>query len=186
MMLPAPVWVWRYRLWPLTVGHYAVLCRIESPIVETNEVPLAGDLASALWVLNQPWRDAYEKIGSKLHLGFIKKIGKKFNKNPKFHIAVLNNFYRYWAWQNAVYDFWQKEEQGSESEHSMSWLQTIRWILMSQWGYSSSEVNDMPYKLAVNDCFGAMVANGKLEFVTDKQRARRNYLAKIRTTENAN
>lgn len=56
---------------------------------------------------------------------------------------------------------------------------------MNQWGYSSDEINDLPYKLAVNDCFGAMVANGKLEFVSDKQRARREYIMQNIKEENA-
>lgn len=49
-------------------------------------------------------------------------------------------------------------------------------MLMSEWGYSATEVMDMPYKLAVNDALGAMVAHGKLEFVSDKQVARRDFL----------
>ena len=184
MMLPAPVRVWRYRLWPMTVGHYAVLCRLDSPLIDGNKVPLAGDLASAIWVLKQDWRRAYKHLGQKAHTKFVLKIGKKFNRHPKFHIAVLNEFYKYWAWQNAAYDIWKKDEEG-QPDRSMSWLQTIRWVLMNQWGYSSDEINDLPYKLAVNDCFGAMVANGKLEFVSDKQRARREYIMQNIKEENA-
>jgi len=186
MMLPAPIRVWRYRLWPMTVGHYALLCRLDSPLVEGNEIPLAGDLASALWVLKQDWLDAYHNLGQKDHVKFVSRLGKKFNKAPAFHIAVLNEFYKYWAWQNAVYDLWKKEEDGSPADKSMSWLQTIRWILMNQWGYSSDEINNLPYKLAVNDCFGAMVANGKLEFVSDKQKARRQFIMQQMESQDAN
>ena len=170
----------------MTVGHYALLCRLDSPLVEGNEIPLAGDLASALWVLKQDWLDAYHNLGQKDHVKFVARLGKKFNKAPSFHIAVLNEFYKYWAWQNAVYDLWKKEEDGSPADKSMSWLQTIRWILMNQWGYSSDEINNLPYKLAVNDCFGAMVANGKLEFVSDKQKARRQFIMQQMESQDAN
>jgi len=47
-------------------------------------------------------------------------------------------------------------------------------------------VMDMPYKLAVNDALGAMVAHGKLEFVSDKQVARREFLqSKMKESSNA-
>lgn len=168
----------------MTVGHYALLCRLDSPLIDGNKVPLAGDIASAIWVLKQDWKKSYDALGTKDHTKFIARLGKKLNKSPKFYMHLLNEFFKYWAWQNAIYDIWKKDEQG-ESDHSMSWLQTIRWILMNQWGYSSNEINELPYKLAVNDCFGAMVANGKLEFVSDKQKARREYIMQNMGRQNA-
>ena len=169
MMLPAPVRVWRYRLQPMTVGHYALLCRLGHPAVESDQVLQAGDLATAIWVLKNDHQESYKLLGSSAQQKFVVKIGKYISKKSGLHVSVLNDFY-------VSYDIWQKEDEGSEKEKSMSWLQTIRWMLMSEWGYSATEVMDMPYKLAVNDALGAMVAHGKLEFVSDKQVARREFL----------
>jgi len=104
------------------------------------------------------------------------KVGKYIGKKSGLHVSVLNDFYRYWAWQHVSYDIWEKENENTQTEKSMSWLQTIRWVLMSEWGYSAKETMDMPYKLAMNDALGAMVAHGKLEFVSDKQIARQNWI----------
>ena len=185
MMLPAPVRVWRYRLQPMTVGHYALLCRLGHPAVESDQVLQAGDLATAIWVLKNDHQESYKLLGSSAQQKFVVKIGKYISKKSGLHVSVLNDFYRYWAWQHVSYDIWQKEDEGSEKEKSMSWLQTIRWMLMSEWGYSATEVMDMPYKLAVNDALGAMVAHGKLEFVSDKQVARREFLQSKMKDQNA-
>ena len=175
-MLPAPVRVWRYRLQPMTVGHYALLCRLGHPAVESDHVLQAGDLATAIWVLKNDHQKSYKLIGSSAQQKFVVKVGKYIGKKSGLHVSVLNDFYRYWAWQHVSYDIWEKENENTQTEKSMSWLQTIRWVLMSEWGYSAKETMDMPYKLAMNDALGAMVAHGKLEFVSDKQIARQNWI----------
>ena len=175
-MLPAPVRVWRYRLQPMTVGHYALLCRLGHPAVDSDKILQAGDLATAIWVLKNDHQESYNLLGSSSQQKFVVKNGKYISKKSGLHVTVLNDFYRYWAWQHVSYDIWKKEDDGSGEEKSMSWLQTIRWMLMSEWGYSATEVMDMPYKLAVNDALGAMVAHGKLNFVSDKHLARRQFV----------
>ena len=185
MMLPAPIRVWRYRLWPMTVGHYALLCRLDSSLVKKNAEFLEADLSNALWVLKQDWKKAYKNLGSFWHRRYIKKVGKKFKKKPELFLEVLQQFLIYWSWRNDTFDVWEDDTEG-KNENTMPWLQSIRWMLASQWKCQPSEIENMPYKQAVNDCFGALVANGKLSIVTDEQKQRREFLSRMTESQYGN
>lgn len=175
MMMPFPSRVWRYRLLPVSVGHYSLLSRLDHPLIDGENILGAGDLAVCLWLFSRPWEDAQAKLGGYWFSRHVRKIGRKFQKDVKLFNRVLHSFYAWWAWQNETYDIWENEEN-QKGDRSMSWLQTLRWVIVKEWGLSHQEFMDMPYKLAVNDALGAMVASGKLEFVSDKQMARRQFL----------
>ena len=185
MMMPFPVRVWRYRLHPLSVNHYTLLCRIDHPLIEGDKVLEPGELAMALWILSRSGDQAEAKMGGWSCLRFVRKLGRKFLKNTDLHLRVLNDFYRYWAWNNESYEIWKTDDSGG-SPKSMSWLQTIKWVLMHDWGFSHSEIMKMPYKLAVNDALGGMVAHGKIDFVSDAHRARREYVQRMKKEEEVN
>lgn len=160
------------------MGHYVLLSRLGHAAIDGDQILGAGDLALVLWVLKNKHEKSLRLLGSWRQNRFVRSIGKKFLNDSKLHIRVLNDFYRYWQWNNHTYEVFESNETASK-EKGLSWIQTCKLILMRDWNYSHSDFMNAPYKMAINDVMGAMVANDKLEIVGDKHKARREYVESI-------
>lgn len=160
------------------MGHYVLFARLGHPVIEGSQIMGAGDLAMALWVLRNDYGVALKNLGTWRQQRFVRSVGKKFLNDSKLHIRVLNDFYRYWQWNNHTYEVFESTD-GVRKDKGLSWIQTCKLILMRDWNYSHSDFMDAPYKMAVNDVMGAMVANDKVEIVSDIHKARREYVKQV-------
>lgn len=172
MILPMPVRVWGRLLHPVTVGHYALLSRVGASVVGGDGLPGSGDLALILWVLSRPWEKAVKQLGSFRQILSCRLMAWLFRKDPKLQKRVLIEFLRFWQFQNETWEIWKNEEGNSEDGNSLAMLQKLRWILMSEWGYTHQEVMDSPWKLAVSDAFGCLAIKEKVRIVSPQDKTR--------------
>jgi len=184
MVMPMPVRVWIYQLQPVTVGHYCLLSRLKANVTTDAKVPGPGDLALMLWCLSRPWKKAMMQIGSRWQTLSCRMIAWLLRNDLKLQKYVLIEFLRFWNYQNETWELWESSE--GEGEERVANMQTVRWMLMSEWGYSHDEVMDMPWKLAVSDAFGCLVIKDKLKISTPESKVRRQWVEEqMRVNQNA-
>ncbi len=161
---------------PLSVGHYSLFSRIDTGIGKTEKLPGPGDLALMLWIVQRPWQRAVKSLGGIKQRVYCRLVAWLFRTNPEFFKVVLFDFLRYWQFQNETWELWRNETADS-SEEKTSQIQSVRWLLMSEWNYTHTEIMDMPWKLAVSDAFGCLVIKDKLKIVTPTSRGRREWVS---------
>lgn len=175
MILPMPVRVWGRLLHPVTVGHYALLSRVGASVIGSEGLPGAGDLSLILWALSRPWEKAVKQLGSFRQVLSCRVMAWAFHKNPTLQKRVLVEFLRFWQFQNETFELWNSSESENNGE-KVPMIQTIRWILMSEWGYTHTEVMNMPWKLAVSDAFGCLAIKEKVQIVSPQSKGRRAWI----------
>lgn len=178
MLLPMPVRVWRYKLQPLSVGHYCLLSRVGTTVGQDAKLPGPGDLALMLWIVSRPWQKAVNHLGGWRQRTYCRFMAWMFNQEPKLFKQVLFEFLNYWQFQNETWNLWKTTNEESSGEEKTSHIQAILWILASEWGYNHGEIMDIPWKLAVSDAFGCLVIKDKMKIVSKESLDRRAWVEK--------
>jgi len=96
------------RLVPATVGHYMLLCRLESPLINDPREIRKGDLALALWVLGRPWTKARKQVGDWSTRMWLKYDAKVFEDDPTCMADKLIHLLNYWRYHTVGLKCWDR------------------------------------------------------------------------------
>lgn len=158
---------------PLTVQKYLILEQIRSPFVEGLDGSIE-DLKALLWILSEQFD--------------LKSDGKKYTDKLSFKKTSVENFGQevtdYIKW-----NFRASDDEGSEgSSPSLSgphWAVSAVDMIASQYGWSFSEIMEMPVRSAMILCsaigrrLAMQMGQQVIQFSPEADRLKREYMEKV-------
>lgn len=145
------------ELRPFSLGHYVVLEQLHSPFItddpeaETELYNGAAQFLMCLMVCSQTYEDNVAMLEDEKRL---KKSVKLVNKNLKksmrkdkqwnlFHkIALFKEYIKYFT----HIPVFQVESKSNRPPSGIDWKQNLFTIAKNEWGYSDSEILNMPLR----------------------------------------
>lgn len=139
------------KLRPFSLGHWLILQRADSPFV-SGSTPEVVDVIFAVLVCSLTFEEAASALDSE---EFGKQIVRWVKTLRKLNfIDKLHEFQRYWFYGNQIPSYsTTKEEMGEWS--GTPWPQRLKIVLMSELGFSESDVLNRPLRMCWWDylCF---------------------------------
>jgi hypothetical protein len=140
-IIPEPVTILGQDLLPFSCGHYLLLSRLGCAFLVEDKEPLLGDLLLGLLVCSNTYEGAQELL-RRAELGDdIKAWAENVGEFEADEKAKL--FTEYINAALAMPKFWTKG-QGGGTKAGAPWPQAMRVKLVSEGGFSASEVMNQP------------------------------------------
>lgn len=172
------------RLRQATVGHYSLLCRLESPLISNPREIGPGDLALALWVLRRPWTKAQKRVGNSSTRWRLKYRSRVYHDDNHAKLTDLCCLLNYWRYHTVGLQCWEQDG----NEETIPAVFSIQYAL-AQLGMNHSEIFDHPLKgalaaltalNALNDPSTPLMDNAAMSYMENARRRR----AEATTKEN--
>lgn len=168
---PAKWRLLRVNLRPFSIGHMLCLLHVRSPFVcaDAKEIK-STHLAEAIWYCSMPYEKALKATNRKLPLRFrfwAWKLAFIFELRPDLFEERVRQFAKYIAESGAPVDIWTSDKATTGTTPPMLGYKRV---LMSHYGYSASEVLNMPFRQAIYEACAYSESEGAISFVSADDR----------------
>ncbi len=186
--IPEPYRILGLRMLPFSLGRYRILRRLECAFVSDEETNASiSDLIIGVLACSMPCRDFlafastasfYKEIKQWSRricplpiLGLMPIVGKWWRKRTVFDVhSKMELFKRYLKEGGQMPEYWVLGEESNEPS-TLHWSQSLAITLRSQLGWSELEIEEEPLSRAFMDVLALGEAQGRLQIMTDEEKA---------------
>lgn len=154
-------------LFPLAVGHYLVLSRIQSPLLTSPDKLECGDLAVARFICSRKWQKSWSAIQRKKKRWKIEWESYVFQSSAIHRHNKWMELIRWWSYHTKGIEAWETDGNGAK----LPVIHSIKRVLMGEMGMTLTDLMDLPFKSAVSDCVCYSAGSGNSGgLITDSER----------------
>ena len=168
---PEPVTLLGQRLQPFALGHMELLCRFGNAYVTPGRAPTLDDLAFAVFICSQTWREALDAITADDLPAKLKAWGD--NLGPFVFEDKSEDFVRYLLAGSRTPEVFDSEHGGESTGLSM--LHDVRLVLTGWIGYTREDAMNCPWGLARWDYYGWHAQRGNVRLVGEEMNEHLSY-----------